>query len=171
MIIMSEADLDFRATKDIDMILLIENRFEEFGQVFWKYIKAGGYRYGWKGSDGLHFYRFTEPKNTNYPMMIELFSRNNGYQLHNYDMVIMPLHISDEISSLSAIMLNEDYYNLMMQGRKVVHGIGVLGAEYLIPFKIRAWIDLNNRKKSGEHVNTRDLKKHKNQLQPFFGSV
>ena len=30
-ILMSEAALDFRATRDIDMILLIENRLEEFG--------------------------------------------------------------------------------------------------------------------------------------------
>jgi len=170
-ILMSEADLDFRATKDIDMILLIENRFEEFGQVFWKYIKAGGYRCGWKGSDYSHFYRFTEPQNTNYPVMIELFSRAHGYQLHNSDMVIIPLHISDEISSLSAIMLNEDYYNFMVQGRKVVHGIGVLAAEYLIQFKIRAWIDLTNRKKGGEHVNTRDLKKHKNDVFRLFNLI
>lgn len=40
-ILMSEAALPFRATRDIDMILLIENRFEEFAPIFWSYIKAG----------------------------------------------------------------------------------------------------------------------------------
>ena len=40
-ILMSRQNLDFRATKDIDMILLIENRFEEFGTVLWKFIKDG----------------------------------------------------------------------------------------------------------------------------------
>ena len=49
------------------------------------------------------------------------------------DMIITPLHISDKVSSLSAIMLNDDYYEFMMNGRKVVNGVGVLGAEYLIP--------------------------------------
>jgi len=170
-ILMSAADLDFRATKDIDMILLIENRFEEFGQVFWDYIKAGGYRCGWKGSDELHFYRFTEPQNVNYPVMIELFSRDPGYQLHTSDMIITPLHISDEISSLSAIMLNEDYYDFMMQGRKVIDGIGVLEAEYLILFKMRAWVDLTYRKKAGEHVNIGDLKKHKNDVFRLFNLI
>ena len=29
-ILMNKANLDFRATRDIDMILLIENRFEEY---------------------------------------------------------------------------------------------------------------------------------------------
>jgi len=36
-----------------------------------------------------------------------------------------------------------------------------LGAEYLIPFKMYAWLNLLERKRAGEHVNERDLKKHK----------
>ena len=55
----------------------------------------------------------------------------------------------------------KDIYKFMMAGRKVVDGIGVLGAEYLIPFKMYAWINLLDRKRAGEHVNERDLKKHK----------
>ena len=69
--------------------------------------------------------------------------------------------IDDETSSLSAILLNEDFYKLMMQGRTVMDGISVLAPEYLIPFKMFAWLDLKARKKKGEHVNERDLKKHK----------
>jgi len=45
-ILMSRQNLDFRATKDIDMILLIENRFEEFGTVLWKFVKDGAYKCG-----------------------------------------------------------------------------------------------------------------------------
>lgn len=163
-ILMNKASLDFRATRDIDMILLIENRFEEFGAVLWKFIKDGAYRCGWKSSDKLHFYRFTEPQNPNYPVMIELFSKDPGYQIHESDMVITSLHISDEVSSLSAIMLNDDYYGFMMSGRKTVDGVEVLGAEHLIPFKMRAWLDLCRRKSEGEHVNTTDIKKHKNDV-------
>lgn len=163
-ILMSKANLNFRITKDIDMILLIENRFEEFGEVMWRFIKAGNYRCGWKSSEKLHFYRFTEPQTQDFPIMIELFSKNPGYQLHESNMIITPLHISDEVSSLSAIMLNDEYYEFMLSGRKVVNEVGVLGAEYLIPFKIRAWIDLSRRKNEGEHVNSVDIKKHKNDV-------
>ena len=74
---------------------------------------------------------------------------------------IIPIHIDDNTSSLSAILLNDDFYNFMMQGRTVVNGISVLGAEYLIPFKMFAWLDLRNKKSLGEHVNEKDLKKHK----------
>lgn len=124
----------------------------------------GAYRCGWKSSEKLHFYRFTEPQNPNYPIMIELFSKDPGYQLHECDIVITPLHISDEVSSLSAIMLNDNYYEFMMSGRRVVNGVGVLGAEHLIPFKMRAWLDLCRRKGEGEHVNSADIKKHKNEV-------
>jgi hypothetical protein len=48
-----------------------------------------------------------------------------------------------------------------MSGGKVVDGIGVLGAKHLIPFKMYAWINMVDRKTAGEHVNERDLKKHK----------
>ena len=45
-ILMNKANLEFRATRDIDMILLIENRCEEFGKVLWNFIKSGAYRCG-----------------------------------------------------------------------------------------------------------------------------
>ena len=50
-ILMSEADIDFRLTKDIDMILILEDKKEEFAKAFWEYIKDGKYKCGWKNSD------------------------------------------------------------------------------------------------------------------------
>ena len=47
-ILLTEADLPFRATKDIDMILIMEDNFPEFVTIFWEYIKEGGYKCGWK---------------------------------------------------------------------------------------------------------------------------
>lgn len=158
-ILLSEADLPFRATKDIDMILIMEDNFPEFASVFWEYIKEGGYKCGWKNEQNMHLYRFTEGK-FGYPTMIELFSRKPGYHLEIEEGII-PIHIDDDTSSLSAILLNDDFYKFMMSGRRVVDGIGVLGAEHLIPFKMYAWINLLDRKRAGEHVNEKDLKKHK----------
>lgn len=158
-ILMSEADMTFRATKDIDIILIMESRFKDFAKVFWEYIIEGGYRFGWKNSEEVHFYRFTEPKE-GYPIMIELFSREPEY-IKEIPEEIIPIHIDDDISSLSAILLNEDYYNFMLAGRKTVEGASILDAEHIIPFKMYAWLDLKDRKTSGEHVNEKDLKKHK----------
>lgn len=161
-ILMSEAGTEFRATKDVDMILILEDRYQEFASAFWDYIKEGGYKCGWRNSDDVHFYRFTEP-NPGYPVQIELFARNPEYHL-DAPSGIIPIHIDNDTSSLSAILLNDDYYSFMLSGRKTVAGLSVLGAEYLIPFKMYAWLDLKARKANDEHVNDRDLRKHKNDV-------
>ena len=161
-ILMSEADIDFRLTKDIDMILILEDKKAEFAKTFWEFIKEGEYKCGWKNSDEMHFYRFTEPK-SGYPVMIELFSRKPDYHL-DVEEGIIPIHIDDDTSSLSAILLNDDFYNFMLEGRKIVAGVSVLAESYIIPFKMYAWLDLKRRKEKGEHVNERDYKKHKNDV-------
>lgn len=158
-ILLENENFRFRATKDIDMILIIEARQIEFGRAFWEYIREGGYKCGWKNSESVHFYRFTEPKE-GYPIQIELFSRIPDNIMFP-SAGIVPIHISDDISSLSAILLNDDYYQFMMEGRKIINDIGVLDAEHIIPFKMYAWLDLKRRKEAGEHVNEGDLKKHK----------
>jgi len=169
-ILMSEAALPFRATKDVDMILLIENRFDEFAGVFWSYIKSGGYRCGWRNSEVPHFYRFTEPQMPGYPVMIELFSRRPDFQFDD-NVHLTPLPVSDEVSSLSAIMLDDNYYNLMLEGRKTVDGISVMQAEYLTVFKAKAWLDLSQKKSQGIHVNDRDLRKHKGDVFRLFAII
>lgn len=170
-ILMNEAGLDFRATKDIDMILLIEERFAEFAAVFWDYIRDGGYKCGWKSSETPHFYRFTNPQTSGYPVMIELFSRRPDFQIGRSEIHLTPLPVSDGISSLSAIMLDDNYYRLMLAGRKAVNGVSVLSAEYLILFKMKAWLDLRQKRANGVHVNERDLKKHKNDVFRLFPLV
>ena len=158
-ILMTEAETDFRATRDIDMILIMEARQQEFVKTFWEYVIEGGYRLGWKNSEKVHFYRFTEPK-SGYPFMIELFSKEPDY-ITDVPAGIVPIHVGDDVSSLSAILLDDDYYNFMLAGRRTISGASVLDAEHIIPFKMYAWLDLKDRKQNGEHVNERDLKKHK----------
>ena len=90
-----------------------------------------------------------------------LFRLNCSHAHLQIEEGIISIYIDDDISSLSAILLNDDYYNFMMEGRRIVDEICVLDAAYLIPFKMFAWNDLMDKKNRGEHVNERDLKKHK----------
>ena len=39
-----------------------------------------------------------------------------------------------------------------------------MDAAYLIPFKAKAWMDLTDRKAAGEHVESKNIKKHKNDV-------
>ena len=42
-ILMTEEGLDFRATKDLDLVLIIEAVDASFGRRFWNYVKQAGY--------------------------------------------------------------------------------------------------------------------------------
>ena len=96
--------------------------------------------------------------------MIEIFSRNPDFIILEDDAVLTPLLIDDEISSLSAILLNEAYYELLKTGQMMVDGIPVLSPTCLIPFKAKAWLDLKERKLNGEQVDSKNIKKHKNDV-------
>lgn len=81
---------------------------------------------------------------------------------------IVPIHIDDEVSSLSAILLNDDFYDFMLKGRTVIRGLSVLKTSHIIPFKMMAWVNLMKEKAEGKHVNSKDLKKHKNDVFRLF---
>lgn len=163
-ILMTEEGLDFRATKDIDLVLIIEAVDAAFGRKFWDYVKQAGYEHRNKSSGVPQFYRFSHPTSNRYPAMIELFTRKlDAIQLPD-DAVLTPLPMDEDISSLSAILLDDDYYEFLKQGKVTVDGVTVLDAAYLIPFKAKAWMDLTDRKAAGEHVDSKNIKKHKNDV-------
>lgn len=158
-ILMTEEGLDFRATKDIDLVLIIEAVDADFGRKFWDYVKQAGYEHCNKSSGVPQFYRFSHPTSNRYPAMIELFTRKlDAIQLPD-DAELTPLPMDEDISSLSAILLDDDYYEFLKQGKVTVDGVTVLDAAYLIPFKAKAWMDLTDRKALGEHVDSKNIKK------------
>lgn len=163
-LIMENEELPFRATKDIDIVLIVEAITPEFGRRFWEYVKEAGYEHLNKSTGRSQFYRFTSPKSREYPYMIEIFSRNPEFIKLDKSAVLTPLPIDDEISSLSAILLNESYYELLKSGQIIVDDIPVLNAACLIPFKAKAWLDLRERKSNGEDVDSKNIKKHKNDI-------
>lgn len=163
-LLMSNEGLDFRATKDIDLVLIIEAITPEFGKHFWKYIIQAGYKHQNKSTGLPQFYRFSHPLNSEYPFMIELFTRRTDTLILPENATLTPLPIDDNISSLSAILLNDEYYNFLLQGRIRIDEITILDVGYLIPFKAKAWIDLTNRKSVGKSVDNKNIRKHKNDI-------
>lgn len=69
--------------------------------------------------------------------MIELFSKKQDWFLPSIDQNIVPIHVDD---------------------------VSILNAEHIIPFKAKAWLDLKIRKERGEHVDSRNIKKHRNDV-------
>ncbi|MCC8049260.1 MAG: hypothetical protein LIP10_01200 [Clostridiales bacterium] len=163
-LLMESENRSFRATKDIDIVLIVESITAEFGKAFWEYIKEAEYEHKNKSTGNAQFYRFTSPKSKDYPYMIEIFSRKPEHIALDANAVLTPLPIDDEISSLSAILLNNAYYNLLKNGQIVIDGIPILKETCLIPFKAKAWLDLTERKAGGEPVDSKNIKKHKNDV-------
>ena len=50
-LILSKTEMTPRATDDIDILLVVEKLTPEFGRVFWKFIKDGGYKRGSRKSE------------------------------------------------------------------------------------------------------------------------
>lgn len=161
-LIFGEIGEDFRATKDLDLVLIVEALTPEFGNKFWEFIRDGGYEHRAKSNGSPQFYRFDKPKHHEFPYMIELFSRSEGVLAE--EQVCTPLHLGDELSSLSAILLNDVYYEMLKTGKKMIDDVPILSEEYLIVFKAKAWLDLTARKQRGEHVDSKDIRKHRNDI-------
>mgnify|MGYP003304490502 CR=1 FL=1 len=157
-----EHDADFRATRDLDIVLIVEAQTKEFGEKIWEFIKDGKYTNRAKSNGRPQFYRFEKPQEPGFPLMLELFARMD-WILGN-DSVLTPIYIDDSVSSLSAILLDDAYYETLLAGRDVVNGVSILRPAWLSPFKAKAWIDLNEKLKQGVHADSRDIKKHKNDI-------
>jgi hypothetical protein len=163
-ILLDAIGASFRATKDLDIVLIIEEMNDSFGSKFWEFIEDGGYKNRQRNIGKEQFYRFAEPKDTAFPFMIELFcrkSKNIKLQINSH---LTPVHISDNIASLSAILLNDAYYDLLLKGKRTIDGFSVLKLEYIILFKIRAWLDLMKKVQDGIKIDSKSIKKHKNDI-------
>jgi len=160
---MGERQLDFRATKDLDVVLVVESLRPEFFREFWGFVRDAGYEGFIGGEPPRNFYRFKKAARQGFPWMIELFTRR-ALDL-DPGVHLTPVPAGDDLSSLSAILLDDDYYRLVLDSRIVSEGVSTVGAGCLIPLKACAWLDLSARKATGEpNVSEVDIKKHRNDV-------
>ena len=87
--------------------------------------------------------------------MLELFCRApDGIKLAEGSH-LTPTPIDEAAASLSAILLNDAYYEFILAGRKEVDGLPWVGEDRLIPLKASAWLGLGERQAKGDKVDTR----------------
>ena len=133
-ILMTEEGLDFRATKDIDLVLIIEAVDVAFGRKFWDYVKQAGYEHCNKSSGVPQFYRFSHPTSNRYPAMIELFTRKlDAIQLPD-DAVLTPLPMDEGMQKFVDRMKNEtvDVKQFGLVGRTKEQILQEIGELYAI---------------------------------------
>jgi hypothetical protein len=163
-IAMEDVGLEFRATKDLDIVLCVEALDGDFVKAFWEFIRNGNYVIQEKSTGKKQFYRFKSPEDGSYPVMLELFSRVPDALTIGDDSHLTPIPMDEEVSSLSAILLDDDYYHFIHAGKQEIDGLPVVGPAHLIPLKAKAWLDLTKRREAGETIDEKDIKKHKNDV-------
>lgn len=160
-IVINNIGLTPRATKDIDIILVIEALNSEFVTHFWEFIKQGNYEVKEKSEEDRKYYRFQKPQVEEFPFQIELFSRIPDLLDLEEQAHLTPIPVDTEISSLSAILMDDDYYNFTIKHSQLDNGIHLANTEALIGLKAKAFLDYKTRKENGEKIDERQLRKHK----------
>ncbi len=157
-----------RATHDIDMIVIVENLTADFTEHFWKFIREGGYRpEKRKHAEGetpkYELYRFINGK-PGYPEMIELLSRHPDILGEPKGLTIEPLPVDEDTSSLSAIIMDDDFYHFTIDHSKLTNGLRHADSAALIALKSRAYLNLLQDKANGKQINSKDIKKHRSDV-------
>lgn len=160
---MEDVGQEFRATKDLDIVLCVESLNAGFASAFWEFVRYGDYQLQEKSTGKKQFYRFQKPTVDRYPFMLELFSRVPDSLAIADESHLTPIPFVEEISSLSAILIEPDYYKFILNGKRKIGDASIVGPEHLIPLKAKAWLDMTERSADGP-VDSRDLKKHKNDV-------
>lgn len=160
-IIIEDAGFRPRTTKDIDIILVVEALSPDFVQQFWQFIKDGNYEQREQSADERKYYRFMKPQNPEFPFQIELFSRKPDLIVLEEAAHLTVIPVDDDLSSLSAILLNEDYYNYIMAHSTVENGLHRANTEALICLKAKAFLEIQERIANGSNDDSKQLKKHK----------
>jgi hypothetical protein len=153
--------LEFRATRDIDIVLIVEALDQGFIARFWEFVEAAQYEIRERATRKRELYRFSKPQDDTCPAMLELFSRQPGKIDLSQRQRVIPVEIDENSADLSAILLDDDYYALILEHRREDDGLPFVTPEALIPLKARAWIDMTERQKKGERIDSKDIQKHR----------
>lgn len=147
-----------RPTRDLDIVLMMKPS-REFLDALKQYVKDGGYEIQIGDNDQATFYRFQKPKKDEYPIMIELFATaENDFDLFEGQHII-PITSPSEVESLSAILLDSEYYSLIKKNAVENNGISILNELALIPFKAKAYLEIKERKED-----SKNWKKHRGDI-------
>lgn len=164
--------LSFRATKDLDIVLVLEAIDPDFVKAMRQFIDDGGYQIRQHSEDGPPvLYRFAKPTDKKFPQMLEIFSRVPDEITLGDGQAIAPIPSEEDAHSLSAILVDDDYYALIREHSEPRDGITFVNPTALIPLKAKAWLDLTKRKKQGESVDSKDINKHRTDIFRLAGTL
>lgn len=162
--ILGDAGFTARATKDIDIILVVEALTPEFVKQFWEFVKAGRYERAEESQGGRKHYRFSKPVDDDFPSQIELFSKVPDILMLDEDVRLTPIPVDDDLSSLSAILMNEDYYSFTINNTTRHEELRRAEPVALICLKAFAYVNMIEQTEKGEQIDEKNIRKHRSDV-------
>ena len=161
-VILRNAVMKPRATNDIDMILIVEQMTPEFGHRFWEFIHDGNYemreRKRDEGKEPVpELFRFYKPQTEGYPYQIELLSRQPEILSVPTDFHLTPIPVGEDVSSLSAILMDEEFYHFALAHSTMEDELHVADTVGLICLKMKAYLNLSEQEPP---AHSSDIRKH-----------
>jgi len=156
--------MSFRATDDLDLVIMLDKVNQPFINAVRAFVKEGKYKISERGGDVPILYRFADPTSPDFPIKLEFCSRKpEEFELSDGQKYIP---ISNELGthSLSAILLDDAYFELIQAHHDERDGLWVANATSLIPLKSHAWLNLTKAEAAGEAVDSLNIKKHRNDV-------
>jgi len=151
-------------SKDFDLIVLDESNKSDFVTHFIDYVKNKA-RYQFIGAfkqKGRILYQFSKPASRLAPEMIELFTIN---ELKGDKLTYERLHGAEHYEYISAIVLDEDYRQLIEHYRIENSNLSIAAPEALIVLKALAYV---NYIKAND---TKGAKKHLDDIKSLAGFI
>ena len=166
----------FRATHDMDIVLILEHLDDHFIHAFKQYLQENGYQQ-WErhliNQEDSHkkvMYRFIKPANSQAPAQMELLSRKGNIASLDKDCHTAPVKAGDVYTGLSCIVLDDSYYHFLVSQAHDKEKLSILSIPALILLKIKAYLNLreqyNPDKPHGSDGGKNNIRKHRNDV--FF---
>lgn len=160
-------DAAFRATVDLDIVLITESANPDFYAHLCHYFQQHGYvgkRFNGSNPGG-SAYRFILPvdqRNSGHPLQIELFARKPEYfdVTQANKLYITPIETGEGMSNLSAILLEDDIYDFVSHSRVNLGGVSTVTLACLLGLKSVAWHNNQSLKDDGEDMDMGTILKH-----------
>jgi hypothetical protein len=122
------------------------------------FIEVGGYQAGERSDGRPLLYRFSSPAREDYPAKLEFCCRRpEGLDLKLGQRAI-PVSAGLARHSLSAILLDQGYFDLIRDHHTEREGLWVANATRL---KAHAWLNLTREHEAGAAIDSQNIKKHR----------
>ncbi len=155
---LDDEKLEFRVTKDIDMVLFTNNS-PELNKKISEYVFLGKYEVNEKTENTPRYYRFSNPEDKNFPEIVEIFAKADSEIELRKGQYIIPIQ-NDAEAQLSAILLDDEYFNLIRDNAKKSEvGFSIITPYANICLKARAFRELKERNEEEKKIN-----KHRNDV-------